>query len=614
MQPTKARKRLLWTGGSILIVALILILSNSIASIWYRPLIRKTLTDLVSKSTRNQYTLQIENIQINFLLGRISLKKISLEPDEKVYEQLKNDGLAPPNRYHLHAKELFISITEIHRAFFSGLVHINKFRLENPEIFIENDSLLNNLPLPVHVEESIKKPLSQGLFTALEIENIDMLNGHISYIRRGLDHQRVFKLNGAHARFHAENLSINKGGFNPVSLPGLLESINFTLSLESAAFEKMPGLYTYTAGKVRISKADNEVSVEKLTMLPQFKVANLYPSIVEDPGRDFLTLKIENIRFRFSSFFTMLRTGQISIPHVLIEGADFNYHSDGIPRLHPGIFSMPQELLRNFSSRLNLDSIEIVRSMIRYQDYNALIHKSGIISFNEINGLITNLTNDPSALKKNPALDIAIRTRLFNKGDLQLKFNFNLLSKTDSFSYSGSMGYFPLITVNQITVPLSALQIIRGYSKKCSFDVQADETAARGHITGYYNKLSIKLLPDDSSANSVNHMKTMSSLANMFVVLNDNPLSGQSLRTEEINVDRETHRSFFRYLWKSLLSGIKPSIGLNKGRQEGFASFINRFHHFSEWHHAGAQARQKRRQKRRQLRELIRESHSHANE
>lgn len=609
MQPTKARKRLLWTGGGILIVATVLILLNTIASIWYRPLISKALTDLVSKSTRNQYTLKIEKIQINFLLGRIHLKKISLEPDEKVYQHLKNTGLAPPNRYHIHAKELFISLTQIHRTFLEGLVHIYELRLVEPDISIENDSLINRSPVPVHPGDTSVKPLIQSFIQVLEIEHMDMMNGHISYIRRGLKNNGVFKLTSAHAAFHAEHLKIDRAGLSGLSLPRLLDSVNFMLTLQSTSFKKEPGLYSYTAAKIRVSKSDNEIAIEGLSMLPQFKVPSLFPGIGQDPGRDFHTLRIETIRFKFSAFYAMLRTGLIYIPHILIEGADFSYHSDGIPNKHPRVFDMPQELLRHFSSPLNLDSIEIRKSLIRYQDYNSTFHKSGILSFNEINGLITNVSNDPSKVKKQPDLHISLQTKLFNKGDLQLDFHFNLLSRTDSFRYSGSMGYFPLITVNQITVPLSSLQIIRGYSKKCYFDVQADATAARGHLTGYYNKLSIKLLPEDSSALAVNRMKTMSSLANMFVVLNDNPLSGQSLRTEEINVNRETNRSFFRYLWKSLLSGIKPSIGLNKGREEGLASFINKFQHFSRWQHSTSLARQKRRENRRKLRKQKRERH-----
>lgn len=171
------------------------------------------------------------------------------------------------------------------------------------------------------------------------------------------------------------------------------------------------------------------------------------------------------------------------------------------------------------------------------------------------------------------------------------------------------MGYFPLTIINQITVPLSSLQIIRGNAVNCWFDVCADKQGATGRLTGNYHNLYIKLLADDTTIAASHKMKTLSSLANMFMVLNDNPLINEPLRTEEIYNKRDENRSFFRSMWRSLLSGLKPTIGMQKGREENFTAFITKYQHFTTWHRSGQKARIIKRENRRHLRKLVKESH-----
>jgi hypothetical protein len=55
----------------------------------------------------------------------------------------------------------------------------------------------------------------------------------------------------------------------------------------------------------------------------------------------------------------------------------------------------------------------------------------------------------------------------------------------------------------------------------------------------------------------------VSFLANTFVINNKNP-NGKNLRIGEIDEERDPTKSIFNYLWKSLLSGIKPSLGINE--------------------------------------------------
>ncbi len=599
-------RKLRVTGFCLLILCGFLILLNFLASVYVKPILQARLSMLVREGTGNLYILKRGDLSLNFLLGQIRLERVIIEPDNTVYQLLKKKGFAPKNRYHIQAKELFISFGLMHRGIPGAVVHLDQVNLIEPVISIENDSVPSRVP--GSLQGAGERPPGNQKVRQILIDNLELKHGSITYMRSGRGNER-FSCKSSQVDFYASQIVIDKSSFEQISAATILDKMNYTLTLRNVSFKKEPGAYAYKAAKVRIAKEDNEVRIDGLNMLPQFQVSALDLGPNQDPVHDFMTLRVDNIRLKIAAFFNTLQTGMMQIPYVMIDGADFRYNSDGIPGKVVKTYDMPQTFLKKLKTKLNIDSIDIHNGTIVYQDYNAAVHKNGRIVFNDINGMVTHLSNDSLEIKKHRNLDIAIRTKLYNKGALQLNVSFDMQSKRDSFRYSGVTGYFPLSIINQITVPLSSLEIVRGNAVNCWFDICADKQAATGAITGNYHNLYIKLLAEDTSSLASHKMKSLSSLANLFMVLNDNPLINEPVRTEAIYAIRDENRSFFRYVWRSLLSGLKPTIGMQKGREENFTAFIARFHHFSSWHRSGREARKIKRANRRQLRKLVRESH-----
>lgn len=602
MLSKKVRRGLRLTGYCLMFLSIFLVLLNFLAATFYKKAFREKLTSFVAESSGHQYTIRLNEIHLNFLLGRVGLGNVSIESNDSVYLELKSKGLAPKNRYHLTAREIQISFSELHKALTEGLVHISSLRLVNPDIHIRNDSVPGLLRNEVTIQSG--KPFTRGFIRKLIIDDFEILHGSVTYVKSGLKNGEIFSCRSTKVDFHAADIYLDRHSFEALSPAAFLDKTDYTLNMLGLSFKKLPGSYAYTAKKIRIAKADNEVRIDGLEMRPQFAVPGFDLGLNQNPGQDFMTLDVDNIRLKIAAFFNMLKTGDIDIPYILVEGADFRYNSDGVPGKKVKVYDMPQDFIRKLKPRLNIDSIDIRGGMVTYQDYNAATHKNGKVEFDQITGMISHLSNSTRSILQHPDLNIAIRTRLYDKGDLQLNFSFNMQSKQDSFRYSGLMGYFPLTSINQITVPLSSLQIVRGNAVRCRFDVLADSRGANGKITGNYHNLYIKLLADDTTRAAFHKMKTLSSLANMFMVLNDNPLINEPVRTEKIQASRDENRSFFRYLWRSVLSGLKPTIGMQKGREENFSSFITRFRHFSDWHRSGRQARLQKRLKRRELRRM----------
>jgi hypothetical protein len=61
--------------------------------------------------------------------------------------------------------------------------------------------------------------------------------------------------------------------------------------------------------------------------------------------------------------------------------------------------------------------------------------------------------------------------------------------------------------------------------------------------------------------NRLEKKKLASFIANL-VVKNANPLRKQDVRVAEVHYTRNTNRSFFNLMWKSVFTGVKQSAGM----------------------------------------------------
>jgi len=96
--------------------------------------------------------------------------------------------------------------------------------------------------------------------------------------------------------------------------------------------------------------------------------------------------------------------------------------------------------------------------------------------------------------------------------------------------------------------------------KKLDFDVNASNYAGAGHLEFYYNNLNVEFLKKDSTKGLVKQ-GFISKIANYLIINNDNPDKKGKFVQGPINFKRESDVSFFSFLYKALLNGIKPSVG-----------------------------------------------------
>ena len=92
-----------------------------------------------------------------------------------------------------------------------------------------------------------------------------------------------------------------------------------------------------------------------------------------------------------------------------------------------------------------------------------------------------------------------------------------------------------------------------------TFSMKGDAQRADADVLFLYEKLRIRIMKEKDG-----HLETRSfltTLANGLIVRENNPSSGGERKVRG-SAERDPYRSQFNYLWKTLFSGLKKSVGL----------------------------------------------------
>jgi hypothetical protein len=150
------------------------------------------------------------------------------------------------------------------------------------------------------------------------------------------------------------------------------------------------------------------------------------------------------------------------------------------------------------------------------------------------------------------------------KGD----FTFDMMHPRDSLWWSGSVDTLDLRLLNPMLTRLLPASISHGMLSRVKIPlVAANDHTAVGSITLHYKDLYILLNPSRKGAFYRLENELLTDAANAFIPDQNPALSGRT-RRGIIYFERDTTKAIFNYLWKSSLSGIKSSVGINTAHQK----------------------------------------------
>jgi hypothetical protein len=306
----------------------------------------------------------------------------------------------------------------------------------------------------------------------------------------------------------------------------------------------------------------NDVKLEpRLAKVPFYKKVGY--------AKDRFDLEFKNIVIKDIDFDLFLKQQRLFAQSLSINKAKVDvYNNNAYPKHRSNkTGKFPHQQLLKLALDMRIRELNLKAVDISYSEFDAKSKKTGRIDFKNVNGKIKNVTNDSASLAKNSLMVAKVNTYIFGKAPLNLTLRFYMNSRSGKFDYSGEIGAFDGKILNTIVTPLGMAEINSVNVKKINFSAKANQNTANGTMQFYYDDLNINVLKRDVDG-TLKNQGLASTLANKFIINKQNPSKKGEFITGRIFYERPSYASFFNYLWQSLFTGIKESVGVNREKEE----------------------------------------------
>lgn len=237
---------------------------------------------------------------------------------------------------------------------------------------------------------------------------------------------------------------------------------------------------------------------------------------------------------------------------------------------------LPVQFLRQLPFGLRIDSLEITKSFVEYEEIAEKADTPGKVFFDDLHAVIRHINND-NKLNDGKTIMHATAT-VMGQGNLRVRSEFPWAS-TKKCMIEGSLEEMPIPKVNSMLESVANMKAESGKLESLTFKFAYNSIRSDGTLELNYNNLKLISYKDDDKLKKKedrkhkgkrkkepekkNFLKTF--ILNAFVVKkNMDEKMPEGKRTGTILFYRDINRSVFNYWWKSLLSGLRDAFNLDK--------------------------------------------------
>jgi hypothetical protein len=162
------------------------------------------------------------------------------------------------------------------------------------------------------------------------------------------------------------------------------------------------------------------------------------------------------------------------------------------------------------------------------------------------------------------------------EGSLFVHLGLNLTDPKAAFTYYGKLGPMQTSKMNDIIRPLAMMTTSSGRINGMTFNINGNINGAKGKLTLNYSNLNIIIMKKEEEENYV-RMGLISLFANALILERNNPSINRPIRVVYPNYKRPVESSFLNLMWKTVLLGIKESIGITEGKEADIKRRMDNF-------------------------------------
>ncbi|HEY4326317.1 MAG TPA: hypothetical protein VGN20_20190 [Mucilaginibacter sp.] len=525
----------------------------------WKPLLQRQLKELVLRSTDSLYHIEYSDFDLNFTSGNATLSDFKFIPDTIIYNKLVRLKKAPDDLFILSVKKLSIKTLDARKAYQEKILDIHRISVDKPNLTIIKKRYAFNDTVKIGKPKSPYQVIEK-VFKQLHIDSISLKDISLNYINKNKAVTKYTTLN--HLDINISDIVIDSlSGTDPNRF---YYTRGVDVTIHDYHIATPDSLYFADLKKIYFSTLEREIVLDKVSFRPRYNHTDFYTKTGK--SGDIFSLKFKQIQIKDIDLQSFLRDQFLYAGSMDISNSDVQIYSNNNfkGKKTSKIGKDPHQALQNVALDMRLKRLNIKNAKISYSETDATTGATGEILFTHTNGYFLNVTNDDDQKKINPYMRAFINTRFMNVAPLQVNFKFNLLAKDGAFNYSGVLGKFDGRVLDKLVKPLALVHVESADVEKLSFNVDASNYGGKGDVEFYYKNLKIQLLKKEKGKTELQKLGFISMLANDLIIEDNNPNKKGAFRPGPIDLKRDSTVSFFSFLYKGLLDGLKPSVGYNK--------------------------------------------------
>jgi|GEM_PF-1792312 len=470
-------------------------------------------------------------------------------------------------------------------------LEVKEITVRNGRVFnqISTDSIMQNpisrFDFVIHQlrgYENSRKLLSARSFT-LNLKSLDFANqlftisAPVSLTIKEVELARldsVFSISGS-VIGQTENLALSyRKGNNSLNLRNMSMSITdpaFNINIgRKLNWQQFINKLTIKNGGINIQNADSRITVQSLSWLPEKSLLSakgicyrpllsLEEFRTKNPWQtDYLEAAAGTLTAEGMHFSATTRGNEINVSSIILDSLTLNSSRDKRMKERPFMEKpMPSKLVANLKIPVSIHEIKVTNGQVNISETSFATGREGVIILNNINADITNLNNQQASAD---SLKLNGHASLFGKTSVKMNYRESYQDSLSTFKIRLSLSPMNLREINQVSIPLAALEINKGDTDGINAEWEGNKYFARGEIFLPYKNLSISVL----DKRNLNHKSLLISAESDFVNM---MLRKKNLKPSFMLFERNRNKFVFNYWIKTLLTGFASSVGIKSERK-----------------------------------------------
>lgn len=502
---------------------LFVILANIGLNYW----IKKQLPIIVNDKNKTAYNIHYEKIEVSLFSRNINATTLLISP--------KNQPKDSKNGLFSKIESITIKHFNIWDLAFNDLIQAESIIINKPRVILykKGEKLLNN-------SKSIKNEIIEPFRKIVAVSNIYLNDGTVDVV--SLDTDKPI-LSVKKIILKLEGILLTDATLRE-KIPMRFEKYVFVCD---SLYYKPSAFYAMNIGQISTEK--NFLKIKKFSYLPEFNRKDFVKRL--DKEKDIYTIKLDSAHiekmdwgFKNEKFF--FKASSLIANHV-----DANIYRNKIPKDDLSKKYLYNHLLRKIKFPLQIDTIQILKSKLVYEEEIDFSKGPGILNFDRFNMQVTNLKSG-FGYKKMADVKIKVNCLFMKNSPLDVDWSFNVLDLNDSFHIQGTIANFNVVAMERFTKPYINTTFT-GKFNKYHFNFYGNDATAKGNATLDYEDLKVKLFKKKDREKEA---KLKTAVANLLLK-ND---SDDKTKKADVELDRIQEKSFYNFLWRSIAESLKKIL------------------------------------------------------